>query len=238
VDLTLTHAHMLGVTPNSGWDCFMKLSLIAFASTLALVATAAHAGAVVVPGTADPFLAGAPSGGSVDFNGVIDANTDYAPAESPVGIFVKSGGTLLVSAVNDPILGSVGNCPGCTSGSPAGGAAINSTPFTTTGFTALVSGYPAPLPINSLIGLFNGPSPSVFEIGDGGSFTVPIGATELYLATVDGYQWNNNVGAYDVTLSGSAVPEPAAWATMLLGAAMIGAGLRLGRKNDMALTVA
>ena len=36
-----------------------------------------------------------------------------------------------------------------------------------------------------------------------------------------------------------AVPEPAAWAMMLLGVGMIGAGLRMARrKNDMALTTA
>jgi len=208
----------------------MKISLIAAVSTLVLAGGSAGAATVVVPGTSDPFLAGAPSGASVDFNGVIDANTDYAPAESPVAISVKGGDTLIISASNDPTLGSVGNCTGCTSGSPAGGADINSTPFTTTGFTALVSGFPAALPINSLVGLFNGPSPSVFEIGDGGTFTVPTGATELYLGTADGYQWNNNVGAYDVTLSGPAVPEPATWAMMLVGFGGLGAAMRSRRK--------
>jgi len=99
-----------------------------------------------------------------------------------------------------------------------------------------VLAYSTPLPFNSLVGLFNGPSASIFEIGAGGTFTVPTGATELYLGTVDSYQWNNNVGADDVTLS---VPEPATWAMMLLGAGMIGAGLRMARrKADLALTAA
>jgi hypothetical protein len=217
----------------------MKLSLVAAASALALVAASAHAGSttVTVPGTADPFLAGAPNGASVDFNGVIDANTDYAPAESPVAIGVTGGQTLWISAANDATLGPVGNCYGCVSGSPAGGEVTNSTPFTTTGFTALVLGYSSALPINSLVGLFNGPSPSVFEIGDGGTFAVPTGATDLYLGTVDRYQWNNNIGAYDVTVS--AVPEPATWALMFIGVGMIGAGLRVARrKNDMAFSAA
>jgi Flp pilus assembly protein TadG len=47
----------------------------------------------------------------------------------------------------------------------------------------------------------------VFFIGDGRrddgsvqSFVVPPGATRFYLATMDGYQWNNNVGGYNVTV--------------------------------------
>ena len=210
----------------------MKLSLIAVASALALVGSAAQASTtVIVMGTDDPFLAGAPSTGDVDFNSTqtIDVNTDFDPTDAPVAFGVAGGQTLLISASNDPVLGPVGNCPGCISGSPAGGSPVASEPFTTTGFTALVSGYPSSLPINSLVGLFNGPSPSVFEIGDGGTFHVPTGATELYLATADGFQWNNNVGAYDVTLS--AVPEPATWAMMLLGVGMIGGGLRMQRAS-------
>ena len=34
------------------------------------------------------------------------------------------------------------------------------------------------------------------------------------------------------------VPEPATWAMMLLGAGLVGGGLRMARRKDMALTAA
>jgi Flp pilus assembly protein TadG len=49
-----------------------------------------------------------------------------------------------------------------------------------------------------------------FYIGDGtpysnpnvtAQFVVPKGATQLFLGTMDGYQWNNNAGAYSVTIT-------------------------------------
>jgi len=49
-----------------------------------------------------------------------------------------------------------------------------------------------------------------FYIGDGtpygnpnvvAQFVVPQGATQLFLGTMDGYQWNNNSGAYSVTIT-------------------------------------
>ena len=79
----------------------------------------------------------------------------------------------------------------------------------------------------------------IFFIGDGVDsssvtqlFTAPTGATRLFLGTVDGFQWNNNSGAYDVTVNltagngGDGVPEPAAWALMIAGFGMAGASLR------------
>ena len=208
----------------------MKISAIAVASALVLAAGSAGAVTYIVPGTSDPFLAGASAGNSVDFNGVIDANTDYAPTESPVSVSVTAGETYSIFAITDPALGRVGNCGGCNLSGPAGdsGYYINSTPFTTTGFTALVSGFPAALPINSLVGVFNGSIPSVVAIGSSGTFTAPAGATTLYLGTVDGYQWNNNVGGFLVNVG--VVPEPASWALMLVGFGAMGVALRSRRK--------
>jgi hypothetical protein len=58
-----------------------------------------------------------------------------------------------------------------------------------------------------------------FYMGDGSveSLIVPAGATRLYLGTVDGYGWYNNVGAFDVTLKGltAAVPDGGSAVAML-----------------------
>lgn len=63
----------------------------------------------------------------------------------------------------------------------------------------------------------------VFFIGDGLTslgdfqhFYVPEGATRLYLAVMDGYEWNNNVGSLSVGV-GRAIPTPAAASLLGLG---------------------
>jgi hypothetical protein len=200
----------------------MKIALLATATAMALAAGAAQA--VTIPGTADPFLAGAPAGATVSWFGG-GPFVDTAEAESPVSIAVTAGQTVNIYDVT----GGVSNCTGCTLLGPtgAGGYNLDSAAFTATGFTPLVTSY-SNLPINSLIGLFNGPSAAVFEIGNGGSFVVPTGATALYLAVADGYQWNNNIGSFSAI---AAVPEPATWAMMLVGFGGLGAAMRARRKT-------
>lgn len=68
----------------------------------------------------------------------------------------------------------------------------------------------------------------VFFIGDGMTadglvqqFGIPVGATRLFLGTMDGYTWNDNDGGFWVTAS--AVPEPSSWALLAGGLALIGA---------------
>jgi hypothetical protein len=212
----------------------MKFSLGGSVAALILMAGSAHA--VTILGTADPFLSGAPANATVSWFGdgpqVGDGPfVDGVALDAPVGIAVSPGKTITISNVT----GSVSNCGGCTALGPtgAGGYNLDSASFTAngSGFTPLVTSF-SNLPINSLIGLFNGPSASVFEIGNGGSFVVPTGATTLYLATADGYQWNNNVGSFSAAISG--VPEPATWSIMLMGFGGLGALMRSRRKLALA----
>lgn len=190
--------------------------------------TAANAATIVVPGTSNPFLAGAPSGATIQNLGSGDIDT--AAADAPVGIAVTPGETFTITNVT----GMVSNGPCCAADGPTGGSPIGSDEGATTGFTDVVSPF-ASLPINSLIGVFFDPTPggagvdTVFEIGNGGTFTVPTGTTELYLATVDGYQWNNNSGAFTVTYG---VPEPATWAMFLVGFGALGFMMRAGRRKQ------
>jgi hypothetical protein len=202
----------------------MKFSLVGSVAALILMAGSAHA--VTILGTADPFLSGAPANATVSWFGdgpqVGDGPfVDGVALDAPVGIAITISN----------VTGSVSNCGGCTALGPTGvgGYNLDSAPFTAngSGFTPLVTSF-SNIPINSLIGLFNGPSASVFEIGNGGSFVVPTGATTLYLATADGYEWNNNVGSFSAAVSG--VPEPATWAMMLLGFGGLGAAMRSRRK--------
>ena len=205
----------------------MKTGLVIAGAVLALAGfpsmSASAATSVTIPGTANPFLAGAIAGNYVTYNGSsVDANTDYATTNSPVSIAVVAGSTIALSDVVD---NGEGNCPGCI----GPGAGIGVSAITAHGFAEIFSPY-ANLPINTLVGGFNGPNGgSLFEIGSGGNFLVPTGSTEFYLGTVDGYQWNNNVG--DFTASMGAVPEPATWALFIIGFGGIGSALRFNRNS-------
>lgn len=194
------------------------LALAGFASVSANAATS-----ITIPGTANPFLAGATAGNYITYNGPnVDANTDYATANSPVSLAVLAGSTINISNI---VNNGVGNCPGCS----GPGGLIGVSPFTAHGFTELLASY-SNLQLNTLVGAFNGPNGgSLFEIGTGGNFLVPTGATQFYLGTVDGYQWNDNVGNFTALIS--SVPEPATWALFIMGFGGIGAAMRFGRNG-------
>jgi hypothetical protein len=153
-----------------------------------LVSGAASA-SIIVPGTAN-IWAWNGSVGSIDASG-----GDTYPAVAPTLAVSDLSGA---ASIHFDVSGSTGNCPGCEIANGTGAlyshndGAINGVPDLTA-------------PINSLVGVWidanNQALDQSFVIGTGGDFVVPDGATQLYLGSMDGYQWNNNVGQFVVDLT-------------------------------------
>jgi hypothetical protein len=208
---------------------------------------------ITVPGTSDMWLAGMPNGSSASYNLGSGELADYSPANSPILVNVTSGMTLQWFAT-----GQVGH-PGDPAGPDGAGSLIYShykgaengisditvpidsllgvflssdQPDLTTAPAALDFSTAASLDYTNLTPLLK----QVFFMGDGvtsGSvaqtIVVPTGATRLYLGTMDGFSWNNNVGSFSVCLSTSTVPEPAT--LLLFGLGLAGAaGIRRFKK--------
>lgn len=229
---------------------FLKQIGVAFAATITLLASAEAATfTFVVPGTANPYLAGLPAGTSA-------SSGDSAPANSPVpitGFDVSEGATFSFSATGQVSLG-VGLGP-----DPDGSTPINHTGTPENGFSNVT------MPRVSLLGVFledmpptATPAPNaldftsdasqnytslspllkqIFFIGDGVTddgttqeIVAPTGATRLYLGTMDGFGWFNNSGEFNVAVTGPAsgpttpapIPLPAGMPLLLAGLAALG----------------
>ncbi|MGO9467333.1 MAG: hypothetical protein ACLQIB_54035 [Isosphaeraceae bacterium] len=167
--------------------------------------------AVSVPGTADPYLAD-PSPADPAKHLLATAIAD---GTVPPSIPVTGSETLTITAT-----GQTSNDPSNPGGSPNGDSPISAA----FGSQGAISSWN--LPLNSLVGVFLGDAPGtapapetgslsatsvspplgqVFFIGTGAtsdgqpvSFHVPTGATHLYLASLDGTQWDNNGGQFQV----------------------------------------
>lgn len=177
----------------------LKRTLLASVSALVLGASA-NATTFNVPGTSDPWLAGQPDGTPASSN-------DVAPGQSPVFAGSFSAGAVICWTADGFVL----NYPG------TGGFDPNGDPNWIQGHDAGaengISNIVAPL--NSLIGVwYGGGIGTTFFMGSSGSATVPAGATDLYLGTMDGYEWNNNSGSFNVTVGVCGVPDSGS--TMLL----------------------
>ncbi len=202
------------------------------AALCAVVPTrAAMATTIVVPGYANPWLAGMPDGSSVPGD-----SSDHAPAQSPIEVPMSiTGGDALTFSVS----GIVQHGANLSAGTDAEGAvsniaSLNNNAAGENGIANVQS------PINALLGVFldaDAPNSALppapldfstqqernfltlvpelsqpFYIGDGRtsageiqSFIVPAGATRLFLGTMDAFAWHDNTGTFEVTIP---APEP------------------------------
>jgi hypothetical protein len=215
---------------------------------LFLLALTAQASSVTVSGTSNPWLAGMPNGSTA---WPADTAPAHSPVLVPLvlsggGAVVFSGGTGGVFNIPanccDPLDGGVllgqafvNHDVGAENGIAGVRAPINSLlgVFLDDAQPNLVAA-PAGLDFE-VIGLdFLSLAPTlrqVFFIGDGHTsgavqqtFVIPVGATRLFLGTMDGSDWANNSGAINVAVA--TIPVPAA--SWLFGSALlvIGAGRR------------
>jgi len=213
------------------------------------------ASTILVPGTSDIWLAGM-------LNGATASIDDFAPGQSPVlvtGFTLTAGGTLTFSATGGVI--NTPSCPPSCNGPDGGsfyvhltgaenGIANVTAPINSVMGIFLDASQPnlsaAPSALNFSTGLginYLTLSPGLkqpFFIGDGltsGSvqqtIVIPVGATRLFLGTMDGYEWRNNSGSFSVTVTQppSDVPSPEPASLSLLAGGLFALAFWKRRRN-------
>lgn len=231
--------------------CVARHHWVAGLSSIVLLASPMQALAsstlVSVPGTSNPWLAGMPAGSTASSGDKAGVGSVF---QSPVlvsGLSLHQGGWLRFSGVQ----GGVDNDPGCvaTCDEADGGGFISHLVGAENGMAGLkapinalvgvflgndqpdFSTAPAALDFSTVGLSFQSLSPElkqVFFIGDGlgtanqlQQFNIPVGASRLFLGTMDGYGWYNNSGSFSVSVEQiAAVPEPESWAMFLAGLGM------------------
>jgi hypothetical protein len=191
---------------------------------LLMLACAASAATVTVnvPGTSNPWLAGMPDSTTAD-------SDDIAPTNSPIlvaGVSITPGLTLSFRATGAVSVGGINPLEppdgGANSGTHRAGAEhgisdINAADDSLLG-VFLDDSEPSLSAAPDMLDFSSATNRSyatltpilkqVFFIGDGfdatggvQQVTVPVGATRLFLGTMDGFGWHDNLGSFEVIVT-------------------------------------
>ena len=192
--------------------------LLALAICPALAAQPPSTVTVRVPGTANPYLAGMPNGARSSFG-------DSAPRQAPILVPVSLSGAV---AVTFSVSGATAHVPGCPPGCdpPDGGGLTRHQDGAENGISQIAAPFdsliglflgdappdksraPRAMDFERIGRNFVSLAPElkqIFFIGAGVNkngtvrrFLVPKGATRLFLANMDGFEWINNSGSFVV----------------------------------------
>jgi hypothetical protein len=196
-----------------------KITSILFGSALVamgMVVSASSANAaIIVPGTADIWA----------WNGIISPNDEQTPpGVVDISPTLALGSLTGIHSVTISYSGETGHCPGCDGIGPLANhldGTVNGVPDLTAHLDSLIGAW---------INLTDNSLSQSFEITSGDTYIVPTGADELFLGSMDGYQWNNNEGEFVVSLETHRnVPEP--FTLSLFGAGLAGAAAMRRRKK-------
>lgn len=205
-------------------------------------------GAITIPGTSNIWLAGMPPG---TVAGGADKAPDHSPVQYPGAVAgfpfwfefyatgaVSNGGCC-------PLVGPDGDASFTVPAfAPENGISSINAPVNALVGVFLDDSDPSLTPPPGGLDFF-GPGAldfidfypllkQVFFIGDGMTaaavpqvFWAPSGATRLFFGTIDGYEWNNNLGSFEVEVRIGVidvfVPEPSTWLFVAGGLALAGA---------------